>query len=96
MLLNLIPDKRRNVAFGLFCCAFGNRVGTHEDNTALYAGLVHRLPDWLSASGFALLYTMEYRLLETCLKREPRLRIIDRTATEAGGLTPHVFLVRRA
>ena len=75
---------------------FGNRVGTHEDNTALYAGLVHRLPDWLSASGFALLYTMEYRLLETCLKREPRLRIIDRTATEAGGLTPHVFLVRRA
>ncbi|MBQ9923940.1 MAG: methyltransferase domain-containing protein, partial [Clostridia bacterium] len=48
---------------------FGNRVGSHEDNTRLYDRFVRRLPDLLSPGGVAVLYTMEYKLLKACLDR---------------------------
>ncbi len=74
---------------------FGNRVGSHENNRALYATLAARLPDWLRKGGIAALYTMEYDLLDRCLKREGRLRLLNRRRTEAGGLRPWLFIVRR-
>ena len=74
---------------------FGNRVGSHTDNEALYRGLAARLPDWLSEDGIALLYTMEHRLLQRCLREEPRLTLLGRTRTEAGGLMPQVFVLAK-
>ena len=39
---------------------FGNRVGTHDENETLYAGILERIPAWLKKDGVALLYTMEF------------------------------------
>lgn len=74
---------------------FGNRVGTHKQNEKLYAGLAAALPEWLKPGGVAILYTMEHSLLSRCLKAEKRLALLERTRTEAGGLTPGIFIVKR-
>ena len=75
---------------------FGNRVGTHENNERLYRALCSALPSWLVPGGIAVLYTMEYRLLDACLKREKLLVRKNAVRTEAGGLLPWVFVVERA
>lgn len=72
---------------------FGNRVGTHKENMLLYRAFVKRIPELLRPEGIAVLYTMEYRLLEDCLKREPRLKLLEQRRTEAGGLLPWVFVL---
>ena len=74
---------------------FGNRVGNHKQNERLYAGLAAALPDWLRPGGTAILYTMEHTLLTRCLKAEKRLMLLERTRTEAGGLTPGIFILKR-
>ena len=74
---------------------FGNRVGSHERNRELYAVLVKRLPEWLSDDGFAVLYTMEHRMLQQLLKAEKSLVIADIRAAEAGGLYPKVYYVKK-
>lgn len=74
---------------------FGNRVGTHESNEALYRGLAAKLPELLAPDGLAALYTMEGRLLERCLRAQRALTIIDSIRTDAGGLTPRVYFCRR-
>lgn len=73
---------------------FGNRVGSHADNRRLYAGILDRLPQWLKPGGVALLYTMEYTLLKNLIRERPRLTLLSQLRTEAGGLTPTVFVVR--
>lgn len=73
---------------------FGNRVGSHDDNRRLYAGLLDRLPQWLKKGGVALLYTMEYTLLKNLIRERPGLTLLSQLRTEAGGLTPTVFVVR--
>ena len=74
---------------------FGNRVGSHEDNTRLYDRFVRRLPDLLAPGGVAVLYTMGYKLLKTCLDRTGGLVLRERKRTEAGGLLPWIFVVDR-
>ena len=74
---------------------FGNRVGSHEDNTRLYDRFVRRLPDLLSPGGVAVLYTMEYKLLKACLDRARGLTLRAQKRTEAGGLLPRIFVVDR-
>ncbi len=74
---------------------FGNRVGTHSANEALYGGFVRALPALLAPGGVAVLYTMEHRLLTACLGRAPELLIAAELTTEAGGLNPRVTVVRR-
>ena len=74
---------------------FGNRVGNHEDNTRLYDRFVRRLPELLSPGGTAVLYTMEYKLLKTCLDRARGLVLREQKRTEAGGLLPWIFVVDR-
>ena len=74
---------------------FGNRVGSHEDNTRLYDRFVRRLPDLLSPGGVAVLYTMEYKLLKACLDRARGLTLRAQKRTEAGGLLPWIFVVDR-
>lgn len=75
---------------------FGNRVGNHEDNTRLYDRFVRRLLELLSPGGTAVLYTMEYKLLKTCLDRAKGLTLREQKRTEAGGLLPWIFVVDRA
>ena len=72
---------------------FGNRVGNHETNRVLYEGFLKKLPYLLSDNGVAVLYTMEYRLLQSCLKHTRGLRIRDTKRTEAGGLLPWIFVI---
>lgn len=74
---------------------FGNRVGNHEDNTRLYDRFVRRLPELLSPGGTAVLYTMEYKLLKSCLDRAKGLSLREQKRTEAGGLLPWIFVVDR-
>ena len=74
---------------------FGNRVGSHEDNTRLYDRFVRRLPELLSSQGTAVLYTMEYKLLRSCLDRCRGLVLREQKRTEAGGLLPWIFVVDR-
>lgn len=74
---------------------FGNRVGTHEDNRALYAAFLDKLPALLSQDGVALLYTMEYRLLSDCLKRQGAPLLAETRRTEAGGLMPWVCILEK-
>ncbi len=74
---------------------FGNRVGSHEDNTRLYDRFVRRLSELLSPGGTAVLYTMEYRLLKSCLDRAKGLTLREQKRTEAGGLLPWIFVVDR-
>lgn len=75
---------------------FGNRVGTHADNTQLYRAFVKRLPALLATDGVAVLYTMESTLLKKCLSAESGLRVTRQKRTEAGGLLPYVFFARHA
>lgn len=73
---------------------FGNRVGSHDDNRRLYAGILDRLPQWLKSGGTAILYTMEYTLLKNLIRERPRLSLLSQLRTEAGGLTPTVFVLK--
>lgn len=75
---------------------FGNRVGSHSGNEKLYAGLVSKLPEWLKPNGRALLYTTEVKLMAELLAKEPRLSVVKTLRTEAGGLKPGMFMVKRA
>ena len=45
--------------------------------------------------GTAVLYTMEYKLLRSCLDRSKGLVLRERKRTEAGGLLPWIFVVDR-
>ena len=74
---------------------FGNRVGSHENNTRLYGDFISKLPEWLKPGGIAVLYTMEFTLLKNKLSETDRLELIGRARTEAGGLMPSVFILRR-
>lgn len=75
---------------------FGNRVGTHADNEQLYAAFLKKLPELLSDGGTAVLYTMEYQLLRRCLRPVKSLTLAAEQRTEAGGLLPWVFILKKA
>ena len=74
---------------------FGNRVGTHNANESLYRDFVHALPHLLASGGIAVLYTMEHKLLTSCIQSEPTLLLAAEMTTEAGGLNPRVTVLRR-
>lgn len=74
---------------------FGNRVGDHKGNTALYRGLTERLPALMADGGLAVLYTTEGALLKELLKERKELRVIKTVRTEAGGLMPTVFFIEK-
>lgn len=74
---------------------FGNRVGSHRGNEALYAAFVRKLPHLLSDGGAAVLYTAEGKLLEKLVRADARLTLTESFRTEAGGLAPWVFVIRK-
>lgn len=74
---------------------FGNRVGSHSSCETLYAGLLDKLPKLVKKGGIAVLYTMEFTLLKRFLRdRSSFLTLLGQGRTEAGGLTPMIFIVR--
>ncbi|MDR0841285.1 MAG: methyltransferase domain-containing protein [Christensenellaceae bacterium] len=73
---------------------FGNRVGSHNNNLRLYAELLNRLPLWVKRGGIAILYTMEYTLLKSLIRERPNLKLISQQRTDAGGLTPTIFIIK--
>ncbi len=74
---------------------FGNRVGSHDENKVLYAGILERLPEWLNKDGVAVLYTMEFTLLKKLLKTHEELELMAQAKTDAGGLMPGIFIIKR-
>jgi SAM-dependent methyltransferase len=72
---------------------FGNRVGTHKENTELYEGLARKLTEWLAPDGIAVLYTMEYELLKRLINKTKGLALENEAHTEAGGLLPGIFII---
>lgn len=88
-------DVRERADLILTNMPFGNRVGTHASNETLYRGFVEKLTELLSDTGAAVLYTMEYRLLKKCISARRELTLSGMNRTEAGGLLPWVFVVRK-
>ncbi len=74
---------------------FGNRVGGHSSNKKLYESLVRNLPGWLRPGGIAVLYTVEMQLLRQLVARNNKLELLKEFRTDAGGLQPAVFLIKR-
>ena len=72
---------------------FGNRVGTHSSCEKLYRGLIAKLPELVRKGGVAVLYTMEFTLLKNILRESPHVKLLSQQRTEAGGLTPMIFIV---
>ena len=74
---------------------FGNRVGSHRDNERLYAAFVHKLRYLVADGGTALLYTADGKLMERLLQNEKSVERIETLRTEAGGLQPWIFIVKK-
>lgn len=74
---------------------FGNRVGSHRENEALYARFLRRLPYYMNDGGKAVLYTADAKLLERLIKDDPNLRLFEKRRTAAGGLSPWVFAIEK-
>lgn len=72
---------------------FGNRVGTHSSCEKLYRGLIEKLPELVKKGGVAVLYTMEFTLLKNIIRESPRVTLLKQQRTEAGGLTPMIFIL---
>ena len=70
---------------------------TFNDTYMFYSNMdtVIRMPELLAPGGVAVLYTMEYKLLKSCLSRARGLTLREQKRTEAGGLLPWIFVVDR-
>ena len=73
---------------------FGNRVGDHSSCEKLYTGLLDKLPKLLRTGGTAILYTMEFTLLKKLIRERAYLELVSQGRTEAGGLTPMIFILK--
>ncbi len=74
---------------------YGNRVGTHISNESLYADFIDKLTDLLNENGVAILLTSEISLTKRLVKGREDLRLVDDIYTETGGLTPHLFIIKK-
>ncbi len=74
---------------------FGNRVGSHKENEALYARFLRRLPYYMNEQGVAVLYTADGKLLERLIRENPQLALREKRRTAAGGLSPWVFVIEK-
>lgn len=72
---------------------FGNRVGSHSSCEKLYRGLIAKLPELVRKGGTAVLYTMEFTMLKKMIRESPCVTLLKQQRTEAGGLTPMIFVL---
>lgn len=75
---------------------YGNRVGNHTNNEILYKDFINRLPSLLNDNGVAILLTSEIALIKKLLKNKTKLKLVKDIYTETGGLTPHLFVIKKA
>lgn len=72
---------------------FGLRVGNHDYNKELYSKFLRKLPSLMNPDGIAILYTMEYKLLQSCIRGTKGIKLREKVRTEAGGLLPWIFVI---
>ena len=74
---------------------YGNRVGTHNSNELLYKDFISKLPSLLNENGVAILLTSEISLIKKLLKNKTKLKLVRDIYCETGGLTPHLFVIKK-
>ena len=74
---------------------YGNRVSNHKKNELLYKQFINRLPTLLNEKGVAILLTSEISLMKRLLKNQNKLKLIKDIYMETGGLTPHLFVIKK-
>lgn len=75
---------------------YGNRVSNHRDNEVLYKAFINKIPSILNDDGVAILLTSELSLMKKVIKNNKRLKLVKDIYTETGGLTPHLFVIKKA
>ncbi|MBR3890738.1 MAG: methyltransferase [Bacilli bacterium] len=74
---------------------YGNRVSNHKENEILYKGFIKKVSSMLNDNGVAILLTTELSLLKKVIKDNKKLKIVKDIYTETGGLTPHLFVIKK-
>ena len=64
------------------------------DAKLLYSLLLDRMGLLVKKGGIAVLYTMEFTLLKNLIRERRNIEILKQERTEAGGLTPMIFILR--
>lgn len=75
---------------------FGRRVGSHRANKHLYPHLLPELARVLKPGGRAVLLTVERRIIERSVNRDPRWRWRASHPINLGGLEPVIYELWRA
>ncbi|PJF48337.1 MAG: methyltransferase domain-containing protein [Chloroflexi bacterium] len=76
---------------------FGHRVGSHDDNMALYPALLREAARVAKPGARCVFITAEVRLMESALAQTPSPWLRDLTfRVNLGGLRPAIFALRRA
>ena len=68
--------------------------GLSTDAKLLYALLLDRMGLLVKKGGIAVLYTMEFTPLKNLIRERRNIEILKQERTEAGGLTPMIFILR--
>ncbi len=74
---------------------FGNLVGSHEDNLALYPAVLAEAARVARAAAPFVLITHEVRLMEALLARSPDWAVEEARRVFLAGLHPRIFVLRR-
>lgn len=74
---------------------FGHRVGTHENNEALYYGFVKAMDRLLKPKGTAFLFTNDKLLMRDLIQKDDTFKILNETVFNAGNLHPSLFIIMR-
>jgi len=74
---------------------FGHRVGSHDDNLALYPALLTEAARVARRDAPCVLISHEVRLLEGLIAAAPEWRLDETLRVSLGGLHPRIFLLHR-
>ena len=75
---------------------FGHRVGSHDENLALYPALLTEAARVARRDAPCVLISHEVRLLEGLIVAAPEWRPVESVRVSLGGLHPRIFVLRRA
>ncbi len=74
---------------------FGHRVGSHDENLALYPALLAEAARVARRDAPCVLISHEVRLLEGLIAAAPEWRLVETLRVSLGGLHPRIFVLRR-
>lgn len=75
---------------------FGNHVGSHAENRALYPALLAEAARVARVGARCVLLTPEVKLMEAVLAVEPRWTVVETLRIGLNGLSPCLYVLRRA